>query len=66
MPTGVLKGTRALLRGMAFAADAADRLAFAEVLANNETWSAPMEEVRRRAVPCQLERHVSAQGTCRG
>lgn len=44
VPTWLLKGTRSTLRGLAFAKDAADRLAFAEVLSNNETWSAPMDE----------------------
>ncbi|MEW5313304.1 MAG: hypothetical protein WDW38_004882 [Sanguina aurantia] len=44
VPTWLLKRTRSILKGMAWAKDAADRLAFAEVLANNETWSAPMEE----------------------
>jgi len=44
VPTTGLKFTRSFLRGFQWAGDAADRLAFAEVLANNETWSAPMEE----------------------
>lgn len=44
VPTAVLKFTRALLKSCSWAADAADRLAFAEVLASNEAWSAPMEE----------------------
>jgi uncharacterized protein YbjT (DUF2867 family) len=43
VPTWLLKGTRNVLRGAQWARDAADRLAFAEVLANNETWAAPME-----------------------
>lgn len=52
VPTWVLKGTRSVLRGMQWAEDAADRLAFAEVLSNNETWSAPMEEVSRLVHAC--------------
>lgn len=44
VPTWLLKGTRGLLRGADWAKDAADRLAFAEVLAGNEAWTAPMEE----------------------
>eukprot|EP00879_Flechtneria_rotunda_P010059 GHRR01010517.1.p1 GENE.GHRR01010517.1~~GHRR01010517.1.p1 ORF type:complete len:219 (+),score=78.15 GHRR01010517.1:761-1417(+) len=43
VPTWLLKATRNLLRGADFAKDAADRLAFAEVLANNESWTAPMD-----------------------
>lgn len=42
VPTWLLKGTRNVLRGAQWAKDAADRLAFAEVLANNETWDADM------------------------
>jgi len=44
VPTAVLKGTRAILKSMSWSKDAADRLAFAEVLASNEAWSAPMDE----------------------
>lgn len=44
VPTWLLKGTRGLLKGADWAKDAADRLAFAEVLAGNEAWTAPMEE----------------------
>uniref|UniRef100_A0A7S0WZB3 NmrA-like domain-containing protein n=1 Tax=Chlamydomonas leiostraca TaxID=1034604 RepID=A0A7S0WZB3_9CHLO len=44
VPTVVLKGARGILRSLQWAKDAADRLAFAEVLSNNETWSAPMDE----------------------
>lgn len=44
IPTWLLKRTRAVLRSMQWAQDASDRLAFSEILANNETWSAPMEE----------------------
>jgi hypothetical protein len=44
VPTWLLKATRGVLRGADWAKDAADRLAFAEVLANNETWSAPMDD----------------------
>eukprot|EP00775_Hariotina_reticulata_P004357 gene4357-4610_t len=44
VPTWLLKATRGALRGADWAKDAADRLAFAEVLANNETWSAPMDD----------------------
>lgn len=44
MPTWLLKGTRNVLKANQWARDAADRLAFAEVLANNETWTADMEQ----------------------
>ncbi|KIZ05007.1 Uncharacterized protein ycf39 [Monoraphidium neglectum] len=44
VPTWLLKGTRNVLKGAQWAKDAADRLAFAEVLANNETWDAPMDQ----------------------
>eukprot|EP00877_Chromochloris_zofingiensis_P005458 jgi/Chrzof1/14913/Cz09g20140.t1 len=45
VPTWLLKSTRGVLKGVQWARDAADRLAFAEVLANNESWVAPMDEV---------------------
>lgn len=45
VPTWILKGTRSVLRANQWAKDAADRLAFAEVLSNNESWSAPMDDV---------------------
>lgn len=44
VPTPVLKLTRSILKSLAWARDASDRLAFAEVLASNETWAAPMED----------------------
>lgn len=44
VPTWLLKATRAILRGADWAKDAADRLAFAEVLAGNESWTAPMDD----------------------
>lgn len=44
VPVWLLKGTRAVLRSMQWAGDAADRLAFAEVLSSAENFSAPMEE----------------------
>ncbi|GLC45882.1 hypothetical protein PLESTF_000670900 [Pleodorina starrii] len=47
VPTWLLKRTRSVLRSMQWAADAADRLAFAEVLSNNEVWSADMAETYR-------------------
>ena len=47
MPVGVLKATRAFLRGLQWAKDAADRLAFAEVLSSNEVFSAEMEETMK-------------------
>lgn len=43
VPTWLLKGTRNVLKSAQWAKDAADRLAFSEVLANNETWTAPMD-----------------------
>ncbi|GIL92947.1 hypothetical protein Vretifemale_20418, partial [Volvox reticuliferus] len=47
VPTWLLKRTRSVLRSMQWASDAADRLAFAEVLSNNEVWSADMTETYR-------------------
>lgn len=44
VPTWLLRATRNILKSADWARDAADRLAFAEVLANNESWSAPMED----------------------
>eukprot|EP00887_Chlorella_sp_A99_P002106 scaffold21.g2106.t1 len=43
VPVWLLRGTRAVLRSLQWAGDAADRLAFAEVLSSNENFSAPME-----------------------
>jgi uncharacterized protein YbjT (DUF2867 family) len=44
VPVWLLKSTRNILRGFQWARDAADRLAFADILASNETFSAPMDE----------------------
>lgn len=44
VPVGLLKATRAVTVAFQWFADAADRLAFAEVLMSNEQFSAPMEE----------------------
>ncbi|EFN54972.1 hypothetical protein CHLNCDRAFT_56191 [Chlorella variabilis] len=44
VPVWLLKGTRGLLRSFQWAGDAADRLAFAEVLSSNESFSADMGE----------------------
>ena len=44
VPVWLLKGARALLRSLQWAGDAADRLAFAEVLSSNENFNAPMGE----------------------
>lgn len=44
VPVWLLKGTRGLLRSFQWATDAADRLAFAEVLSSNESFSADMGE----------------------
>lgn len=44
VPVWLLKGTRSLLRSFQWAGDAADRLAFAEVLSSNESFSADMSE----------------------
>lgn len=44
VPVWLLKGTRGLLRSFQWASDAADRLAFAEVLSSNESFSADMSE----------------------
>jgi len=43
VPVWLLKATRSTLRGFQWAKDAADRLAFADILAANEDFSAPME-----------------------
>ncbi|KAG2483956.1 hypothetical protein HYH03_017202 [Edaphochlamys debaryana] len=47
VPTWLLKRTRSVLRSLQWASDAADRLAFAEVLSNNDTWSSDMAETYR-------------------
>jgi hypothetical protein len=47
VPVWLLKGTRSTLRSFQWATDAADRLAFAEVLSSNESFSADMEETYR-------------------
>ena len=47
VPVGVLKATRSLLRGFQWAKDAADRLAFAEVLSSNEVFTAEMEDTMK-------------------
>ena len=47
MHVGVPKATRAFLRGLQWAKDAADPLAFAEVLSSNEVFSAEMEETMK-------------------
>lgn len=44
VPIWLLRLTRSTLRGFQWARDAADRLAFADILAANEDFSAPMEE----------------------
>mmetsp|Transcript_18474 Transcript_18474/g.51836 ORF Transcript_18474/g.51836 Transcript_18474/m.51836 type:complete len:355 (+) Transcript_18474:134-1198(+) len=44
VPTWLLKRVRALLQSLQWAKDAADRLAFTEVLSNNETWATDMTE----------------------
>lgn len=44
VPVWLLKGTRSALRSFQWAADAADRLAFAEVLSSNESFNADMTE----------------------
>ena len=44
VPVGVLKAARGLLRTFQWARDASDRLAFAEVLATNEDFTADMTE----------------------
>jgi hypothetical protein len=44
VPVGVLKFTRAITVFFQWFGDAADRLAFAEVLASNESFQAPMDE----------------------
>ena len=40
----MLKAARSVLKSLEWTRDAADRLAFAEVLASNETWTAPMDD----------------------
>ncbi|EIE24340.1 NAD(P)-binding protein [Coccomyxa subellipsoidea C-169] len=44
VPVWLLKATRSFLKSFQWARDAADRLAFADILASNENFSAPMEE----------------------
>jgi hypothetical protein len=44
VPVGVLKAARGILRSFQWARDAADRLAFAEVLSTSEDFTADMEE----------------------
>uniref|UniRef100_A0A7R9YQG0 NmrA-like domain-containing protein n=1 Tax=Chlamydomonas euryale TaxID=1486919 RepID=A0A7R9YQG0_9CHLO len=44
VPAGVLKAARAVLKSCQWAKDAADRLAFAEVLSGSDAWIAPMED----------------------
>ena len=43
VPVWLLKATRSTLRSFQWAKDAADRLAFADILATNEDFSAPMD-----------------------
>lgn len=43
VPVWLLKFTRFSLKGFQWARDAADRLAFAEVLSGSESFAAPME-----------------------
>ncbi|GMH41402.1 hypothetical protein BSKO_09312 [Bryopsis sp. KO-2023] len=47
VPVWLLKSTRLLLKGFQWARDAADRLAFAEVLSGSEKFEAPMAETYR-------------------
>jgi len=44
VPLWLLKGTRNVLKSFAWSSDAADRLAFAEVLNNSTVFAAPMDE----------------------
>jgi hypothetical protein len=44
VPLGVLKAARGFLKSFQWASDAADRLAFAEVLSSQENFSADMKE----------------------
>lgn len=44
VPVWLLKGTRNALKSFQWARDAADRLAFADVLASEEVFTAPMDE----------------------
>lgn len=44
VPVWLLKATRGALRGFQWARDAADRLAFADILSSNEKFDAPMDE----------------------
>jgi len=44
VPVWLLKATRAILRSFQWATDASDRLAFADLLATNENFDAPMED----------------------
>ena len=51
VPVGVLKAARGILRSFQWARDAADRLAFAEVLATNEDFTAEMAETYKVRLP---------------
>lgn len=44
VPVWLLKATRNILKSFQWARDAADRLAFADILSSSETFSAPMDE----------------------
>jgi uncharacterized protein YbjT (DUF2867 family) len=44
VPIWLLRATRSTLRGFQWARDAADRLAFADILSSNEDFSAPMDD----------------------
>lgn len=44
VPVWLLKSTRNILKSFQWARDAADRLAFADILSSSETFSAPMDE----------------------
>ena len=48
VPLGVLKSTRSILKSFEWARDAADRLAFAEVLSTQSDFSADMTETYRK------------------
>lgn len=70
VPVWLLKGTRSILRSFQWASDAADRLAFAEVLSSNESFDADMAETYRvlgvdPASITPLEAYLQVRGSWR-
>ena len=66
VPVGVLKAARGILRSFQWARDAADRLAFAEVLATNEDFTAEMAETYKVGCPCDSPLCMTRSYICVG